>query len=325
MTIFTTALVTGSSSGLGFETAAQLAEQSYARVVVTARTGDKADATVARLQERTGSDVFEPLTLDLDDLASVRAAVQVLQDRRAGTLDVLVLNAGLVSSGTVVRSEAGIERTFSASLVGHHVLTVGLLEAGLVSNPGRIIIAGSEAARSDVMNMKVTDLPELARRAFDGDQEAAARSLITGNQVDGFKAATAYADAKAFVVRWAHVLSRQLPDGISVNTVSPGSVPDTGAARHAPLPMKLLLGVVFKTIGGRIGLAQSVSEGAGRYLSAIDYPDDLTGEFFASPPGKMIGPMEQVDIRYLNDEASRQAVWSAVTDLSDARYAHASQ
>jgi short-subunit dehydrogenase len=33
-----TALVTGTSSGLGFEASAQLAEQRFARVIVTART-----------------------------------------------------------------------------------------------------------------------------------------------------------------------------------------------------------------------------------------------------------------------------------------------
>ena len=52
-----TALVTGANSGLGLEAAAQLAEQGYDRVIITARTNQKAEAapTVASHGRRRDS------------------------------------------------------------------------------------------------------------------------------------------------------------------------------------------------------------------------------------------------------------------------------
>ena len=58
-----TALVTGANSGLGFETAAQLADQGYGQVIITARNQHKADAARDELIARTGKDVFETLAL----------------------------------------------------------------------------------------------------------------------------------------------------------------------------------------------------------------------------------------------------------------------
>ena len=76
-----TALVTGASSGLGLEAAAQLAKAGYTRVIITARTDEKAQAARRELQASTAVDGFETLTLDLDDLASVTGAADSLVER----------------------------------------------------------------------------------------------------------------------------------------------------------------------------------------------------------------------------------------------------
>ena len=65
------ALVTGASSGFGLEAASQLADTGDARVTITARTDDKAEAARADLGARGRIEVFDTLTLDLDDLESV--------------------------------------------------------------------------------------------------------------------------------------------------------------------------------------------------------------------------------------------------------------
>ncbi len=99
-----TALVTGATSGPGFETAAQLAEAGYDRVTITARTEEKAADAKQRLEARAGRAVFETLTFDLGELATVEAASDELKGRGT-SIDVLILNAGLVSGKELVRNE----------------------------------------------------------------------------------------------------------------------------------------------------------------------------------------------------------------------------
>mgnify|MGYP001555685552 CR=1 FL=1 len=79
-----TALVTGATSGLGFETAAQLAEQGYGSVIVTVRSKARARDARDRLMARSQLKVFESLEQDLDEIASADAA-DPSQIRRCGT------------------------------------------------------------------------------------------------------------------------------------------------------------------------------------------------------------------------------------------------
>jgi len=60
-----TALVTGATSVLGFEAAIHIAQEGYGRVIITGRSTEKAEAAAKALAERTGTDVFQPLALDL--------------------------------------------------------------------------------------------------------------------------------------------------------------------------------------------------------------------------------------------------------------------
>lgn len=66
-----TRLVTGGTGGIGFEAARALA-RSGARVLLTARTAEQGDATVARLRSETGSANVDWVRLDLGSLEWVR-------------------------------------------------------------------------------------------------------------------------------------------------------------------------------------------------------------------------------------------------------------
>ena len=81
-----TALVTGSTSGIGAATAALLADEGY-DVVVSGRDVDRGEAVVGKIVDRGGSARF--VAADLDDLDSVRHLAT-----SAGDVDVLVNNAG---------------------------------------------------------------------------------------------------------------------------------------------------------------------------------------------------------------------------------------
>ena len=120
------ALVTGASSGLGFETAAQLAESGFGKVVITARTQPKADDARRRLAERTGTDLFETSVMDFDSLATIDPAIAALVVG-GPSFDVLMFNAGIAPPSAAQFTKDGLEATIAGSLIGYHRLTMPLL------------------------------------------------------------------------------------------------------------------------------------------------------------------------------------------------------
>ena len=309
-----TALVTGASSGLGFEAAAQLGERGYKTVIVTARNEAKASATQDGLTARTGLDIFETLVLDNDRLASVEEAANELA-RRGEKIDVLILNAGVAPNKDLVKTEDGLEATVSSTLVGHHLLTARLMEKGLLGSQARIVIAGSEAARGDVPTFHPADIAEFAAEHFEDDLEAAIEALIRMDTPAVYDPSDVYATAKMFVAWWAAELARRLPAGMTVNAVSPGSTPGTDIVRNAPFYMKYIMLPILKLIPG---MAHSVEEGGGRYLEAIDYDNDVSGGFYASKPKKMTGPLVRIQMDHLDNRAGQAALWSVTGRLAGA-------
>jgi len=112
-----TFLVTGANSGLGLETARQLARHG-ARVIMTARNEAKGRKAV---DEIGGADL-ELRLVDLSDLDSVRALADELKAER---IDVLVNNAGIMMPPRQL-SKQGQESQFATNHLGHFALT-GLL------------------------------------------------------------------------------------------------------------------------------------------------------------------------------------------------------
>src|SRR5262245_64234711 len=89
------ALVTGAAKGIGLEIARGLAERGHV-VYLTARDAKKAKAAADAMKSRAASRVdVRPLTLDVTDADSIRAAAAHVE-RESGRLDVLVNNAGIL-------------------------------------------------------------------------------------------------------------------------------------------------------------------------------------------------------------------------------------
>ena len=307
-----TALITGANSGLGLEAAAQLAEQGYDRVIITARTNQKAEAARDALQTRTGRDVFETITLDNDKLDTVAAAGATLASR-VGKIDFLLLNAGIAPTKEVTKTDDGVEATVAATLIGHHLLTMRLLEEGLLASDARIVIAGSEAARGDVPTFNPIDVDEFAAANFDGDLEAAIEAQIRMDPPAKYHPGNTYATVKVFAAWWAAELARKLPEGMTVNAVSPGSTPDTNAIRNAPFFMRRVMLPIFKFIPG---MSHSLGDGAGRYLEAARFGPEVTGKFFASKPKKMTGPLVEIEMDHFDNPQGQRALWNATSKVA---------
>jgi NAD(P)-dependent dehydrogenase (short-subunit alcohol dehydrogenase family) len=306
-----TALVTGTTSGLGYAAARMLAIEGYRQVIVTGRSLARVQETAAQLAAETKTQVFTPLELDLDAPTSVQSALAELV-RLGRPIDFLLLNAGMVGGKKRVLTAAGIEAT-QAPLIGHHQLTVGLLRANLLSPNARIVIASAEPARGDVPMFSYTDVAALAATQHQGDRSAAVEALVRSGPNVKYEPNRAYADAKLVVAWWAAALARRLPSGMAVYAVSPGSTPDTKAARNAGPVMKWLMVPLIKLIPG---MSQTPETAARRYLQASEFGTDVSGQFFASAPKKVTGPIEAMCQPHFHDRANQEAAWQAVVSVS---------
>jgi short-subunit dehydrogenase len=76
------ALVTGTTSGLGYAAASMLAAKGYRQVIVTGRSLARVKETAAQLAAETKTQVFTPLEQDLDEPSSVQSALAALAARR---------------------------------------------------------------------------------------------------------------------------------------------------------------------------------------------------------------------------------------------------
>ncbi|BAV49236.1 hypothetical protein MesoLj113a_06690 [Mesorhizobium sp. 113-1-2] len=305
-------LVTGATSGLGYAAAGALAKAGWREIIVTGRNPARAEEAAARLTAETKTQVFTPLELDLDTPASIQFALAGLVSR-GQSIDLLLLNAGWIGGSKRVLTAAGIEVT-QAPLVGHHQLAVGLLRANLLSPNARIIIAGSEAARGDVPMFSYTDVMALATKQYKGDRSAAVEAVLRGRTLK-YKPNRAHTDVKLFVAWWAAAMSRRLPHGMAVYAVSPGSTPDTKGLRNAGPALKWLMLPLVKLIPS---MSQTPETAVRRYLQASEFGADVSGQFFASAPGKMTGPLVAMRQPHFHDRANQEATWQALVRISGA-------
>jgi len=88
------ALVTGSSTGIGFGIAQELA-QAGCRVVVSSRDSDRARLAAEKLQQSAVNEVAS-VAIDVSDIGSIQAAVETAL-KKFSRLDILVNNAGIHS------------------------------------------------------------------------------------------------------------------------------------------------------------------------------------------------------------------------------------
>ena len=305
------ALVTGTTSGLGYAAAGMLATKGYRQVIVTGRSLAGVQETATQLAAETKTRVFTPLELDLNEPTSVESALAKLV-RPGLPIDFLLLNAGLVPGKKRVLTAAGVEAS-EAPLIGHHQLTVGLLRANLLSPSARIVIAGAEPARGGVPMFKYTDVPAFAAKYYRGDQTAAVEALLRNGPNVRYVPNNAYADAKLIIAWWVAALARRLPSGMAVYAVSPGGAADTKVVRNAGPALKYLMIPLVKLIPG---MNQTPETAACRYLQASEFGTDVSGQFFASAQGKFSGPIEAQLHPHLHDRASQEAAWQAVVNVS---------
>jgi NAD(P)-dependent dehydrogenase (short-subunit alcohol dehydrogenase family) len=149
------AVVTGANSGIGWNTALELA-RAGAEVILAARDERKGQDAVLRIRQQLPQTKVRFEQLDLASLASVRAFVARVA--REPKIDLLVNNAGVMSIPRRETTVDGFEKQFGTNYLGPFALTLLLLPALLRSRDPRITVVSSSAAN---MGPKKINFPDL--------------------------------------------------------------------------------------------------------------------------------------------------------------------
>ncbi|MGV9797766.1 SDR family NAD(P)-dependent oxidoreductase [Mycobacterium sp. NPDC003449] len=138
------AIVTGSNTGLGYETARVLAAKG-AHVVIAVRNVDKGREAVERIIAATPKADLKLQALDVGSLDAVRAAADELRAAYP-RIDLLINNAGVMYPPKQVTVD-GFELQFGTNHLGAFALTGLLLDHLLPVEGSRVVAVGSVAHR----------------------------------------------------------------------------------------------------------------------------------------------------------------------------------
>ncbi len=247
--------MTGASSGLGFETALELARHG-AEVTLGVRDGGRGAAAAERIRASVGGANVSVGEVDLADLASVRA----LAAGWTGPLHLLVNNAGVMALPYGLTVD-GFEMQLGTNHLGHFALTGLLLPALLRGtaepNPARVVTVASGAHWAGRI-----DLEDL-----QGERR--------------YRRWEAYAQSKLANLLFAFELDRRA-SAAGLGLISVAAHPGYAATnlQSAGPRMEGRLGARAFYATGNLLLGQSAARGALPQLYAATAPDVRGGEYF---------------------------------------------
>jgi NAD(P)-dependent dehydrogenase (short-subunit alcohol dehydrogenase family) len=135
----TTALVTGSTGGIGAATAALLATDGY-EVVISGRDAERGNAVVKQITADGGNARF--VAADLLDLDSLRALADA-----AGPVEVLVNNAGMFPGAPLVSQDVeSFDAAFALNVRAPYFLSAALVPGMIERGRGSIVNVSTMAA-----------------------------------------------------------------------------------------------------------------------------------------------------------------------------------
>lgn len=212
------ALITGANSGVGFETAMALARQG-ARVALACRSAARCAAAAEAVAAAKGEGArVSTWDLDTSSLASVRAFAAHFLATTDAPIDMLFLNAGFASAGTLPDgslplSVDGIELVMATNHVGHALLFNLLLERLTAAPVSRVVLTSSASSFDSYSYGVATDLKTLNA---GGEPSAIAFPLLP------------YGQSKLAQILFAQEATAQLAaagvTNVYVNSFHPGMV-----------------------------------------------------------------------------------------------------
>jgi hypothetical protein len=246
----TTALVTGSTSGIGRAAALALGRRG-ADVVVHGRDADAGAELVDDLAAAGADGRF--VRADFADVGAVRDLAATVRAETDG-LDLLVNNAGGFFREARL-TDLGVEYTFHVNHLAPYLLTADLLDH--LADDARVVTTASEAHRGVRLDLDaVTDVSDYS----------------------GWRA---YQRSKLANVQFALELARRLRTAgseVTATAVHPGAIPGSGFTRFLPTPLSQAATLLNAVPG-----VTSVTDGAAAlvYLAVSPRLDGVSGRYFS--------------------------------------------
>ncbi|HET7901199.1 MAG TPA: oxidoreductase [Candidatus Nanopelagicales bacterium] len=299
------ALVTGASSGLGLETALELARHG-ADVLIPVRDRARGRAALERIESELGSaagrGAVETADLDLASLGSVQDLAESV-DSSGRPLHLLVNNAGVMAIPQRTTAD-GFEMQLGTNHLGHMALTLRLLPL--------LARSGATGASSRVVTLS-SNVHKMGRIDLDDLQSAHA-----------YKPWAAYGQSKLANLLFALELQRRLDAAglpVASHAAHPGYA-STNLQSAGPRMRGRAWEERLTDLGNRV-LAQSAAMGALPTLYAATVP--------GLPPGSYVGPDGFLEQRghpkiaepsaAARDESLAAALWTASEELVGIRFA----
>ena len=202
-------IVTGSSSGLGYETAKVLANKN-ATVIVAVRNEVKGNAAVESIKAENPNTDIQVILIDLSNLESIHKFTENFK-KKFNKLDLLINNAGVMNP-PYTKTKDGFELQFGTNHLGHFALTGLLIDLIKKTPNSRIVNVSSTAHKIGKLNFE--DLNWETRR---------------------YKKMRSYGDSKLANLYFSKELQRRLDkesSGVIVASAHPGAS-STPLTRHS--------------------------------------------------------------------------------------------
>ncbi|XP_041069726.1 retinol dehydrogenase 12 [Carcharodon carcharias] len=275
-----TVLITGANTGIGKETARELAQRG-ARVIIACRDLSKAEVAAQEIREDTGNKQVVVRELDLANLKSIRQfAENIIKEEKL--LNVLVNNAGVMMCPFTKTSD-GFEMQFGVNHLGHFLLTYLLLDLVQRSAPARIVNVSSFAHVFGRINFK--DLQ--SEKSYDGG--------------------LAYCQSKLANILFTRELAKRLRGTkVTVNSVHPGSV-KSELTRHSFIMALTWRILTFLIKTPKQGAQTSI------YCAVAEELQEISGKHFSDCSPAFVAPQGR------NDETARK-LWDVSCKLLEIRW-----
>ncbi|XP_058715085.1 retinol dehydrogenase 12-like isoform X2 [Poecile atricapillus] len=268
-------IVTGANTGIGKETARDLAQRG-ARVIIACRDIAKAEAAASEIRAETGNQQVIVRKLDLADTKSIREfAEKFLAEEKE--LHILINNAGVMLC-PYSKTADGFEMHLGVNHLGHFLLTFLLLERLKQCAPARIVNVSSLAHHGG--RIRFHDL--------HGEKS--------------YNRGLAYCHSKLANVLFTRELARRLQGTkVTANVLHPGSV-YSELVRHSFVMTWLWKIFSFFLKTPCEGAQTSI------YCAVAEELDSVTGQYFSDCQPAYVSP------RGRDDETAKK-LWSVSCEL----------
>ena len=262
-----TAIVTGSNTGVGFETSRQLLDLGLSKLILAVRNEEKGKAAAEKLaagREGLKEGAIEVWPLDLTEYDSVVAFAE--RAKTLDRLDIAVLNAGIAPAKRIFNEKTGHDEIIQVNYLSTALLAILLLpvaksKAANQPQPTRITFTLSEvgAWAKFKVGKETPILPALDK---PGKVDMVDRMFVS----------------KLLGQYLLNELGQRVPASVAViNGASPGSVHDSEFNREHD---KTFAGGIAKRIMKRIGNTSAVGA---RMITdaAVKHGEETHGKFLS--------------------------------------------